>query len=105
MIFSEGTLKCAQPSRVNKKEEGILRLFGKHFIDEIPATDKKKFPPKRCRVCYKKKLRKEARFHCTVCPEQPGLHLGKCFNDYHTKAKYCELGWSEKNVFWKFKKV
>ena len=75
-----------KPLTVDMKEEGILRLFEKHFMDEIPATEKK-ISKKRCRVCYKKGLRKEARFHCTMCPEQPGLHLGKCFNDYHTRAK------------------
>jgi len=53
------TLRCSEPTL--KRGETMLLLFGKHFIGEIPATDKK-FPQKRCRVCYKKGLRKEADF-------------------------------------------
>ena len=83
----ENKRSVLKPSTVDKKEKDILRLFEKHFIDEIPATEKKEISQKRCRVCYKKGLKKEARFHCTMCPEHPGLHLRKDFNDYHTRAK------------------
>ena len=79
MIFSEETVKIAQ--KATARDESVLHLLGKHFI-EIPPTEKERFPEKRCRVCYKKELRKGGRFYCTVCSSNPELRWEKCFNDY-----------------------
>ena len=58
-----------------------------HQRVHIPPTEKKEYPQKRCRECYKKKIRKETRCHCEVCPEKPGLCEGTCFDDYHERLK------------------
>ena len=58
-----------------------------HQRVHIPPTEKKIYPQKRCRECYKKKIRKETRCHCDVCPAKPGLCEGTCFDDYHERLK------------------
>ncbi|CAL1534582.1 unnamed protein product, partial [Lymnaea stagnalis] len=55
------------------------RLNEPHFIHQLPATDQKANPHKRCRVCYKKGSRFESRYYCPKCPGQPGLCIGRCF--------------------------
>ena len=49
----ENKRSVLKPLTVDMKEEGILRLFEKHFIDEIPATEKKF--PKNVAECVTKK--------------------------------------------------
>ena len=53
-----------------------------HVIQKIPATEKKRNPKKRCRLCYQTGTRKDSRFQCSHCPEKPGLCLD-CFGRYH----------------------
>ncbi|KAK3757441.1 hypothetical protein RRG08_038796 [Elysia crispata] len=72
------------------ENENLSRLTGRHFIFEIPPTEKKLRPQKRCRVCYQRKVRRDIRFYCLSCPSQPGLCLGECFQRYHTKEAYWE---------------
>ena len=43
---------------------------------------------KLCMVCNTKEVRKTTVYHCETCSRKPGLHLGKCFKDYHTKLHY-----------------
>ena len=39
-------------------------------------------------VCNIKEVCKMTVYHCETCSQKPGLHLGKCFKDYHTKLHY-----------------
>ena len=70
------------------KEENIARLSERHFVALIPETESKQKPQKRCRVCYKKGVRKESRYQCLGCPSNPGLCYYPCFELYHTKFTY-----------------
>ena len=60
--------------------------FRGHVLGNIPATEKKTDPYKRCSVCYSKGKRKETRFQCKKC-EVP-LCAVDCFEEYHTKVDY-----------------
>jgi len=88
LIFTEGILR--NQSFDETPDEHVQRLTGRHFIEEIPSTEKKAKPQKRCRVCYKKGLRKDVRYHCSDCPSKPGLHLMGCYKKYHTQLLYWE---------------
>ncbi|GBN75327.1 hypothetical protein AVEN_174440-1 [Araneus ventricosus] len=57
-----------------------------HFPENILATELKKHPTKRCRVCYKHKIRKETTCQCRQC--QVPLHLPTCFEKHHTVQNY-----------------
>ena len=46
------------------REDNIMRLTEHHFVSPIPETGSKWKPQKRCRVCYKKGVRKDSRYHC-----------------------------------------
>lgn len=70
------------------REEAITRLTERHFIAPIPPTEKKEKPQKKCRVCTKRKTRKESRYHCASCPSNPGLCYYPCFEIYHTQYHY-----------------
>ena len=64
------------------------RLFGgfkAHHINSFPATDGKKYPQRKCRLCTKNGIRKDTRFYCKEC----GIPLCKapCLGDYHAKKK------------------
>ncbi|XP_053323867.1 piggyBac transposable element-derived protein 4-like [Spea bombifrons] len=72
----------------NVQDENVLRLTGRHFPSTIPTTGAKQKPQKRCRVCYKKGIRKDSRYHCPSCPSLPGLCINECFMIYHTKVDY-----------------
>ena len=51
-------------------------------------------PKKRCRVCYKRKIKTPKGgdvttiYNCENCPSLPGLHPGECFKAYHTMKDY-----------------
>ena len=70
------------------REEHVIRLTERHFVSPVPETASKQKPQKRCRVCYKKKVRKDSRYHCPNCPSNPGLCYYPCFELYHTKVNY-----------------
>ena len=59
--------------------------FKAHHMSLYPATEKQKYPQRRCRVCMKNKVRKETRVYCKEC----NIPLCKtpCFGDYHTKKR------------------
>ena len=61
-----------------------------HYPSRLPPTEKKLQPRRRCRVCYKKGVRRDSNYMCVLCPEQPSLCLTPCFNDYHA-AKMCPV--------------
>ncbi|KAM5158092.1 piggyBac transposable element-derived protein 4 [Mantella aurantiaca] len=68
------------------------RLTGRHFVDYIPPTERKKAPTRMCVVCCSKqdgngkKIRKETRFHCPDC--DVGLCAVPCFKVFHTQDFY-----------------
>jgi len=45
------------------ENESVVRPTGRHFIAKIEQTAKER-PQKRCRVCYKRRVRKETKYHC-----------------------------------------
>jgi len=54
--------------------ESLARLTQKHFLDTIPATEKKSKAQKRWRVCWsRERVRRDVRYHCPDCPSKPGL--------------------------------
>ena len=65
LIEKYGTVKCpmGRPSTTPTP----LRLVGRHFIECIPATEKKERPTRQCKVCCSKnsdgkRIRKETRY-------------------------------------------
>ncbi|XP_034833267.1 piggyBac transposable element-derived protein 4-like [Maniola hyperantus] len=71
----------------------VARLIGRHFIEQIPPTKKKKWACKTCKVCvditYKRtgqKGRTGTRYYCPKC--NVGLCRYPCFTLYHTKKDY-----------------
>ncbi|XP_056405467.1 oocyte zinc finger protein XlCOF7.1-like [Hyla sarda] len=61
---------------------------GQHFPGEVPHTGKKGRSQKRCRVCYKRGIRKNTTSQCDTCPDNPGLCIKNCFREYHTSMQY-----------------
>jgi hypothetical protein len=67
--------------------KGIISLLESvlsHFPINIPSTECKKKPYKRCTVCSKQ--RSETCWQCEKC-EVP-LHIPKFFKEYHTKTSF-----------------
>ena len=81
LLFTENTPEIP-------REEAIAHLTERHFIALIPPTEKKEKPQKRCRICTKRNIRKESRYHCPSCPSNPGLCNFPCFHIYHTHYHY-----------------
>ena len=60
-----------------------------HFPMDIPPTEKKKFPTRKCAQCSKKRdanekpVCKESRYLCKIC--QVPLCVTLCFEAYHAK--------------------
>ncbi|XP_054711754.1 protein tramtrack, beta isoform-like isoform X4 [Uloborus diversus] len=72
-------------------EDNLNRLVGRHFLRQIPSTDRKRQPCRECKVCCSrrdannKRCRKETRYYCPDC--EVGLCI-TCFEIYHTRKKY-----------------
>ena len=81
LLFEENTPDIPQ-------EESIVRLTERHFMAPIPPTENKEKPQKKCRICTKRKIRKESRYHCPSCPSKPGLCYYPCFEIYHTQYQF-----------------
>ncbi|XP_053577439.1 zinc finger protein 420 isoform X2 [Bombina bombina] len=76
------------PNPPTYESENVQRLYGKHFPCRIPPTARKKSPQKKCRVCYKKGVRKDSSYYCPSCPSLPGLCITDCFRIFHTELNY-----------------
>lgn len=69
-----------------------LRLTERHFLEVIPATEKKLRPTRQCFVCCSKRnesgkrIRREKGYFCPDC--DVGLCLSPCFKIYQTKADF-----------------
>ena len=61
-------------------------LVGRHFFKLIPPTAAKSNPKKKCKMCCRKRVRKEIRYQCRNCFHHPGLFPEPCFEDI-TKNK------------------
>ena len=61
-----------------------------HYLEPIPAEDKKKYPTRRCKQCWKTSTRKESRFVCGFCEDKPPLYVHPCFNLYHKQLGIVE---------------
>lgn len=70
------------------REENTVRLTERHFVSPVPAMASKRKPQKRCRVCYKKGVRKDSCYFCPNCPSNPGLCYYPCFELYHMRFNY-----------------
>lgn len=60
-----------------------IRLQELHYLQSIPPTEKKQHPTKPCRICTKAKKRRETRYFCPICQEEPALCVEDCFKNYH----------------------
>lgn len=54
-----------------------------HYLEHLPATEKKERPTKRCRICSMQGLRRETRYICAECPDKPALCVEPCFRQHH----------------------
>ena len=78
-------LKDSLPSEPNtKRRRGGYEI--QHYLEYLPATEKKQRPTKPCRVCTKNKKRKETRYFCAACDDHPPLCVVECFRAYHSNA-------------------
>jgi ribosomal protein L37AE/L43A len=57
-----------------------------HFPRNIPPTNSKKNPRRRCVVCAKHKKQSETMWECKKC--LVALHIASCFEKYHTLQDY-----------------
>lgn len=62
-----------------------------HYLEPIPATEKKEFPTKRCTMCISRNFRKESRYACAICEKKPALCVSPCFHDYHAANQEEEM--------------
>lgn len=74
--------KSADTTRLTHR---VTPLVGNHFPDYIPGTSKTANPTRRCSVCYKRKIRKESRYWCSIC--KIPLCVVPCFGEYHSRNK------------------
>ena len=66
-----------------------VRYTPGHFPIELPPSEKKRAPTRRCVICaqkrdeHGKKVRKETRYQCEKCKES--MCITPCFKEYHTQ--------------------
>ena len=53
-----------------------------HTPCRIPPTDKRKYPQRRCKGCRSQGIKRDARYYCRMCPDNPVL-CKHCFDTYH----------------------
>ena len=56
-----------------------------HYLFPIPATEKKKNPTRKCVSCSTPTNRRESRYVCAYCEDQPALCVHPCFFNYHSQ--------------------
>ena len=61
----------------------LLPIANFHYFNPIPPSDKKENPTRKCITCNKKGKRKESRYICAYCDDQPALCVYPCFAEYH----------------------
>ena len=86
LIFCDGDrFSCSETKR-----ETLSRLTGRHFPEHLESTSTWTKPQARCRVCSRKKIRRDVKTICPTCPDKPGLCASPCFKLWHTKLRYWE---------------
>ncbi len=60
--------------------------MGRHQLEHLIPTCKKRRPARKCRVCARRGQRSETKMWCKSC--RVPLHPGECFTVYHTKTIY-----------------
>ena len=71
------------------RTDSMERLKGgykQHQQATFPATDKRKYPQRRCRVCKKNGIRKDTRIFCKKC--KVPLCPTPCFALYHSRKSF-----------------
>ena len=82
--FREKFVKCFLREKLpNSAERPRDTGPTQHYLETLPPTEKKERPTKACRICTKNKLRRETRYFCTVCEDQPPLCVVDCFKIHH----------------------
>ena len=66
-----------------KKEPTSISMANFQYLAAIPENQQKKKPTRRCRHCATNKIRRELRYQCGHCAEQPALCVDPCFRFYH----------------------
>jgi hypothetical protein len=77
------------PTKRVPKNDPPGRLDGqlkKQKLVHIPPTNNDKTPTRKCRVCVRKKVKKETRILCVQCGVP--LHPEGCYTRYHTLKHY-----------------
>ncbi|XP_057292564.1 piggyBac transposable element-derived protein 4-like [Hydractinia symbiolongicarpus] len=54
-----------------------------HYLAAIEPTEKKKHPARTCKHCSSNGKRRETRYICPGCPQQPALCIDPCFRIHH----------------------
>ena len=63
-------------------EDQVFRNF--HYLAKLPTTEKKKNKSNQTMsYMHKNKVRKESRYFCETCKENPALCVDPCFQMYH----------------------
>ena len=57
---------------------------GCHFLELIPATEKKSTPQKKCVACTKNRVRNEPMCQCNNSVNHPGFCPAPCFEKFHS---------------------
>ena len=86
--FKENVITSLIGERKRKKHMELTADF--HYLEPIPAGDKKKYPTRQCKQCWKTNTRKESRFVCGFCEDKPPLCVHPCFNLYHKQLGIVE---------------
>ncbi|KAF5298436.1 hypothetical protein FQR65_LT01215 [Abscondita terminalis] len=81
---SIGTSVPAIPNSLRYTPTSYPPLVITHVPTQIPSTEKKQYPTRKCRYCPG---RKETRWQCVPCGKIP-LHRENCFEIYHNKLLY-----------------
>ena len=85
LLFAFGDLGDA----VIPKSEHVLWLTEKHFPYQVGRSEQTGRSKRlRCRVCYKKGVRRDSNFYCKYCLSKPGLCIGDCFAAYNSRLIY-----------------
>lgn len=93
MALEAGLDEAQQLTRGPHANANATRLNGRHFIERIPASDKKEVRTRVCKVCADtikkrtgKRGRKETTFYCPDC--NIPLCANMCFRKFHTQRDY-----------------
>lgn len=74
-----------EETRPKPSNQKSTQRVSEHTLEKIEIRGKdNRILRKRCRSCWKNGIRKDSPYHCTKCPDAPGLCVGTCFTEYHS---------------------